>query len=180
MTRKYVDCRSTPSVAGCTLTMSGEEEELVRAAATHMVDVHGHTDDDTLREGIRHDLADEPVADTEPGAFVQLIEFRTSRIDEVERLTDEWADAIGADRTARWGVLAADRDRAEQYVEIVEFPNAEQARVNSENPETGRFADRLRALCEGEPRFVNLEVRGTTSFAPAAAAAPRQRTATTS
>lgn len=167
MPRKHVDCRRTPNVAGCTLTMSGEEEELVRAAVAHTVDVHGHTDDRAMRDAVRADLRDEPVADTEPGAFLQLIEFDTDRIDEVERLTDEWAAEIGADRRARWGVLAADRDREGTYVEVVEFPDADQARTNSDNPATTRFADRLRALCDGEPRFVNLEVRSTTAFTPA-------------
>lgn len=168
MPRKYLDCRQTPSVAGCTLTMSGEEEELLRAAVAHTVDVHGHTDDPGLRDAVRADLRDEPVADTGPGAFIQLIEFSTDRIDEVERLTDGWAAEIGADRRARWGVLAADRDRTNTYLEIVEFPDAEQARANSDHPATTRFADRLRGLCDAEPRFVNLDVRATTSFTPSA------------
>jgi predicted small metal-binding protein len=40
MTRKVADCRNTPSVFGCTLTISGEEEEVVRAAVEHAVSVH--------------------------------------------------------------------------------------------------------------------------------------------
>ncbi|WP_197319111.1 DUF1059 domain-containing protein [Saccharomonospora sp. NB11] len=164
MTRKYVDCRETPSVSGCTLAMSGEEEELVRAAVYHAVDVHGHTDDEELREGVRQGLADAPVADTTPGAFVQLIEFRTDRIDEVERMAREWADAIGADRTARWAVVGADRDRPNTYVEIVEFPDRAAAMANSEHPATTEFAEKMRAVCADEPTFVNLEVRSTTDF----------------
>lgn len=161
MTRKYIDCRDTPSVSGCTLAMSGEEDELVRAAVLHAVDVHGHADDAELREGIRAGLRDEPAADTEPGAFVQLIEFSTDRIDEVDTLTEEWAEAIGADRTARWALLASDRDRPNSYVEIVEFPSHAEAMTNSEHPATARFAERLRKLCDGEAQFVNLDVRTT-------------------
>ncbi len=164
MTRKYVDCRETPSVSGCTLAMSGEEEELVRAAVNHAVDVHGHTDDDELREGVRRGLKDAPVADTRPGAFVQLIEFHTDRIDEVERMAREWAEAMGANRTARWAVVGADRDRPDTYVEIVEFPDHAAARANSENPVTTRFAENVRKVCVDEPRFVNLQVRYTTDF----------------
>lgn len=165
MTRKYVDCRETPSVSGCTLAMSGEEEELVRAAVNHAVDVHGHTDSEELREGVRRDLKDAPVAGTRQGAFVQLIEFSTDRIDEVERLAREWAEEMGADRTARWAMVGTDLDRPGTYVEIVEFPDHDSAMDNSANPKTTRFAENLRALCSGEPRFVNLEVRGTTDFA---------------
>ncbi|WP_024874459.1 DUF1059 domain-containing protein [Saccharomonospora piscinae] len=164
MTRKYVDCRETPSVSGCTLTMSGEEDELVRAAVRHMSDVHGHPESDELREAVRRDLHDEPVADTKSGAFVQLIEFHTDRIEEIERLAQEWAEAIGAERTARWAVVGADRDRPGTYVEIVEFPSREAAMANSAHPVTARFAENVGKLSTEEPRFVNLEVRHTTDF----------------
>jgi predicted small metal-binding protein len=60
--RKVADCRDHPSVSGCTLTISGEEEEVVRAAAEHAVSVHGHTDSQELRDMIRADLKDEAPA----------------------------------------------------------------------------------------------------------------------
>ncbi|GHB10729.1 DUF1059 domain-containing protein [Streptomyces termitum] len=56
MTRKATDCRDTPSVSGCSLYISGEEEEVVRAAAEHAVSVHGHTDGQELRDGVRASL----------------------------------------------------------------------------------------------------------------------------
>jgi predicted small metal-binding protein len=59
MTRKVADCRNTPSVSGCTLTISGEEDEVVRAAAEHAVSVHGHTDGPELRQMVREALEDE-------------------------------------------------------------------------------------------------------------------------
>lgn len=59
MARKYVDCRESPSVSGCTLTIAGEENELIRAAVTHAVDVHGHRDTPELREAIRASMHDE-------------------------------------------------------------------------------------------------------------------------
>lgn len=164
MTRKYVDCRDTPSVSGCTLAMSGDADELVRAAAVHAADVHEHADTPELREEIRNGLRDAPVADTAPGAFVQLIELRTDRIDEVEALAAEWAEAIGAERTARWAVMTADRDRPGTFVEIVEFPSYDAAVANSTNPATTRFAEKLQKLCDGDARFVNLEVRTTMAF----------------
>jgi len=58
MTRKTADCRERPSESGCTLTISGEEDEVVRAAAMHAADVHGHTDGPELREQIRSMLTD--------------------------------------------------------------------------------------------------------------------------
>ncbi|MFI2778403.1 DUF1059 domain-containing protein [Streptomyces sp. ALB3] len=62
MTRKTADCRRYPSVSDCTLTMSGEEDEVVRAAAEHAVSVHGHTDGPELREQVRASLEDEKTA----------------------------------------------------------------------------------------------------------------------
>jgi len=53
MSRKIVDCREMPSESGCSLTISGEEEEVVRAAAMHAADVHGHSDGPELREQLR-------------------------------------------------------------------------------------------------------------------------------
>lgn len=57
--RKVADCRDYPSEMNCTLMISGEEEEVVRAAAEHAASVHGHTDNAELREQIRGMLKDE-------------------------------------------------------------------------------------------------------------------------
>ena len=53
MARKMADCRRFPSDSNCSLTILGEEEEVVRAAAEHAVSVHGHEDNEDLREQIR-------------------------------------------------------------------------------------------------------------------------------
>ncbi|WP_141577979.1 DUF1059 domain-containing protein [Actinomadura sp. WMMA1423] len=57
--RKVADCRDMPSESGCTLTISGEEDEVVRAAAEHAASVHRHDDTPELREEIRTHLKDE-------------------------------------------------------------------------------------------------------------------------
>jgi predicted small metal-binding protein len=59
MARKVADCRDTPSVMNCTLMISGEEDEVVRAAAEHAASVHGHEDTPELRAEIRATLKDE-------------------------------------------------------------------------------------------------------------------------
>ncbi len=53
MARVMADCRRFPSESNCSLTIIGEEEEVVRAAAEHSVSVHGHEDVPELREQIR-------------------------------------------------------------------------------------------------------------------------------
>lgn len=96
---------------------------------------------------------------SEPGAFVQLFEFRTDRIEEWDGIQDRFAAAIGADRITRWSILGADRDRPDTYLAMVEFPDHERAMANSSNPATAAFLSELRAICTGEPEFRNLDVR---------------------
>jgi hypothetical protein len=59
MARKVADCRDFPSESGCTLTISGEEEEVMAAAIQHAASVHGHEDNDELRVWLRDNLKDE-------------------------------------------------------------------------------------------------------------------------
>jgi hypothetical protein len=57
--RKSVDCREYPSEKGCTLKLSGTEEEVLDAAVQHAVAVHGHEDTPEFREELRSMLKDE-------------------------------------------------------------------------------------------------------------------------
>jgi len=58
MSRKMVDCRSMPSEIGCTLTIAGEEDEVLDAAVAHAIDKHGHENTPELREQVRSSLVD--------------------------------------------------------------------------------------------------------------------------
>ena len=53
MARMMADCRRWPSDSNCSLTIVGEEGEVVRAAAEHAASVHGHEDTPELREQLR-------------------------------------------------------------------------------------------------------------------------------
>jgi predicted small metal-binding protein len=61
MSRVMADCRRFPSESNCSLTILGEEEEVVRAAAEHAESVHGHENTPQLREQLREFL--EPADD---------------------------------------------------------------------------------------------------------------------
>jgi predicted small metal-binding protein len=158
MTRVSIDCRTVPSESGCGLMISGERDEVLRAAAAHAVDVHGHTDDATLRAGLESALRPETPALPETGAFVQVIEFRTSRIEDFQATVRQWAEAIGPDRGARWAVTGADRNSPGGYLQMVVFDDYRSAMANSNHPATGEFAQRLGKLCDGEPAFHDLDV----------------------
>ena len=62
MSRKMMDCRDFPSESKCTLTITGEEDEVIRAAVMHAVDVHGHRDTPDFRNELRKLLKVEPQA----------------------------------------------------------------------------------------------------------------------
>ena len=61
MSRRSIDCRDFPDDTGCTLYLSGEEDEVVRAAAEHAASVHGKQDTPEFREQLRSLLQDETV-----------------------------------------------------------------------------------------------------------------------
>lgn len=56
MARVMADCRRFPSDSQCSLTILGEEDEVVRAAAEHAASVHGHADSPEFREQLRQSL----------------------------------------------------------------------------------------------------------------------------
>ena len=158
MARKTLDCRTMPSESNCTVQIAGEEDEVLELAVQHAVSVHGHADDRELREGLRAALRDEEALQLEEGAFVQLIEFHARDLDGFDRIVEEWRDRMGREATARWGVVAADRDRPDTYLEIVAFPDHASAMRNSEHPVTADFAKRMQEVTEGEVGFRNLDV----------------------
>ena len=89
--------------------------------------------------------------------FVQIIEFKTNRIDELKRLADEMGSDSGRGEALR-GTVTQDRDRPGWYFNIVEFDSYESAMSNSNRSEVSAFAAKMAALCEEPPRFHNLDV----------------------
>ncbi len=65
MGRVMADCRRFPSESNCSLTIIGDEEEVLQAAAEHAVSVHKHEDTPEFREQIRGML--EPEESYTPG-----------------------------------------------------------------------------------------------------------------
>lgn len=88
--------------------------------------------------------------------FVQIIEFTTTRIDEIRAMGEEYRTNTPGN-VAR-ATFTEDRDRPNTYLNIVEFESYESAMENSDRPETAEFAAKLAALCDGEPKFYNLDV----------------------
>ncbi|MCK1820822.1 ester cyclase [Streptomyces sp. XM83C] len=90
--------------------------------------------------------------------FVQLIDCKTSRLDEMNRLMDTWVEATRGKRTATHALVGKDRSDASHLIEIVEFPSYEEAMRNSNLPETDKIFQEMVALCDEMPTFTDLDV----------------------
>ncbi|MGQ1798901.1 hypothetical protein ACT4S5_17445 [Kocuria oceani] len=91
-------------------------------------------------------------------AFVQLIEYSTSKPEEVERVVNEWEQASRGKRTARRVLLGRDREDPNRYCEIVFFDSYESAMENSGLPQTQEYAQKMMELMDGDPVFHDLDV----------------------
>jgi len=91
-------------------------------------------------------------------AFVQIMEFRTSRVDELRRHVEEWEQQTEGRRRARRSVLCHDRENPGRYFNVVFFDSYDDAMANSALPETDALAKTLRDLADGAPAFYNLDV----------------------
>jgi quinol monooxygenase YgiN len=90
--------------------------------------------------------------------FVQIMEFDTSRIDEVEALSRNMQEERGDALLATKATVTADRDHPGHYYVIVEFNSYEEAMKNSSDPATSRYAEKMSELLDGPPIFHNLDV----------------------
>ncbi len=99
--------------------------------------------------------------------FVQIIEFQTSRLDEIKALLENYQVLRQSSPDAQTAVApvrattTADRDRPGYYLNIVEFDSAEAATENSNRPDTSEFAAQMMELCDAPPKFYNLDVLET-------------------
>ncbi|MFJ9698000.1 ester cyclase [Kitasatospora sp. NPDC101183] len=97
-------------------------------------------------------------------AFVQIIDCKTDRLDDLNRLMDTWAATTRGKRTASHAMVATDRSDTTHVVEIVEFPSYEEAMRNSGLPETDRIFREMVALCDAPPTFTDLDVVRDSQF----------------
>lgn len=91
--------------------------------------------------------------------FIQIIEFSTAKIDEIDALVEELMSEMEGTMLARRSVETADRDHPGRYMTIVEFDSYEEAMENSRNPTVTQFAERFASLAEAPVTFHNLDVR---------------------
>lgn len=90
--------------------------------------------------------------------FIQLIDFRTSRPDEVQEVMDRWERATEGERTARRVLVTNHHDEPDRYCELVFFDSYDAAMENSKLPATQEFAAEMAELTEGEMTYFDLDV----------------------
>ena len=106
--------------------------------------------------------------------FAQTITLRSDQPERLVALAREW-DALQASEEVMGFMetrILADRDDPGRYVMIADFgvvdPDvsaAEEAFLNNERPQTQEFAERFRAVCNGEPEWHHYDELYRTSFA---------------
>jgi len=84
--------------------------------------------------------------------FIQIIQGRCTRPDELRTLIDSWAEELGPSAGGWLGGTYGFTDD-DLFVGVVRFESREAAMANSERPEQGEWAERLMALLEGPVEF---------------------------
>ena len=90
--------------------------------------------------------------------FTQIIEFSTTRIDELNATLDTWITSTEGNRIPHRAVLRRDREAEDRYLLMVEFSSYDQGMENSKRPATAEFASFLSGICDAPPTFRNLDV----------------------
>ncbi len=90
-------------------------------------------------------------------AFIQLVEVRTDKVDDIMKLDQEWRQATEGKRTLRRSIVGRDRNDPQRHVIIAFFDDYDSAMENSNLPETQEFAEKQGALAEAM-QFIDLDV----------------------
>jgi hypothetical protein len=84
--------------------------------------------------------------------FIQVVQGRCTRPDEVHQLLDEWRRDLAPGATGWIGGTYGFTDD-DEMIAVVRFESREAAAANSARPEQGAWAERLTALMDGPLEF---------------------------
>jgi uncharacterized protein (DUF1330 family) len=96
--------------------------------------------------------------------FVQIIDFETDRIEEMRALAEETNQRLAGRGGPTYRMVLKDRNQPNRYLVLIEFDSYEEAMHNSEDPETGKFAQQMAALCTRPPSFTDCDVQEMTQL----------------
>ena len=84
--------------------------------------------------------------------FIQIIQGRCTRHEELHALLDRWAEELGPGADGWLGGTYGFTDD-DQFVAVVRFEDRERAMANSQRPEQGAWAAEMMALFDGPVEF---------------------------
>jgi hypothetical protein len=88
--------------------------------------------------------------------FIQIIQGKCTRHDELRALADSWLDEIAPGATGWLGGTYGFTDD-DLFVGVIRFESREAAMANSARPEQGAWAERMTALMDGPVEFHDCE-----------------------
>jgi hypothetical protein len=91
-------------------------------------------------------------------SFVQIIEHRTTKFEEIAALDEQYEKETAGKSTFRRSIVCRDRNDPNHYVVMVFFDSYEDAMRNSELPETQALAEKIMTLVDAPPTFHDLDV----------------------
>jgi hypothetical protein len=153
--RVVTDCREFPSESGCSLTISGEEDEVVRAAAQHAVAVHGHEDGPQLQASIRATLR--PEAGARTSGFGTVMTGRLAESADGAQLVaalERWEESRRVPGFLAAQVLVADDGRTVVSTALFRDKGAYDALAADPEQDTW-YRRELAPLLDAEPAWVD-------------------------
>jgi hypothetical protein len=84
--------------------------------------------------------------------FIQIIQGRCTRQDELRAAAKGWRDELGGGAVGWLGGTYGFTDD-DEFIAVVRFESREAAMANSERPEQGAWAEKLMALMDGPVEF---------------------------
>ena len=84
--------------------------------------------------------------------FIQIIQGRCSRQDELHQLADQWREELGDSAPGWLGGTYGFTDDGE-FVGVVRFESREAAMANSDRPEQAKWAEKMMALMDGPVEY---------------------------
>lgn len=84
--------------------------------------------------------------------FVQVIEFTTTKFDEIRAIGNEFAETrrSGGGPKPHTVLFLRDRDRPNTYRTVARFASYEEAMENSNRDDTTKMAGRIAELCDDQ------------------------------
>ena len=83
--------------------------------------------------------------------FIQIIQGRCTRQDELRAMGEGWRDEVGDAPGWLGGTYGFTDD--DQFIGVVRFESRETAMANSQRPEQGAWAEKMMALMDGPVEF---------------------------